>query len=182
MIQESFIEKYLNIINKSDLILLDANISENLIEYLFNNINNNIPICVEAVSCAKVIKFKKFLNKIFLFKSNVIEVKTLTQLENSSLDENVKYLIEKGVKKVVISNGDKPIIIGENNNINKVNIVSLNNIINETGAGDALLSGIIDHLLKKYSLNDSCLFGDKLAKLTLQCEKAVSEEVSNVKE
>lgn len=178
-LKPDFFKQYLKKINESDLVLIEANLSEELIDFLFKNITNS-KICIEGVSCPKVVKFKKYLDRIYLFKSNNIEVKEITGLKNSSLEDNVSYLLNKGVKNVVVSNGEKAIVIGENNKVSKVEIVPLETVVNATGAGDALYSGIIDHLLKGNSLTDSCIFGDKVAKLTLQSEKAVSEQISKL--
>ncbi len=178
-LKEEYLEQYIDIIKQSDLVLLEANLSEQIIDYLFKRLDN-VKICIEGVSCPKVIKFKNYLDKIYLFKSNNIEVKAITNLEDSSLEDNVKYLLNKGVKKVVVSNGEKPIIIGENNKVDQINIVPLEKVVSATGAGDALYSGIIDQILKGKELKESCLFGDKVAKLTLLSLQAVNKDISKL--
>lgn len=177
-ISESFIKDYLDLLNEQEYILIDANSSNELIDYLFTNIDKKW--CIEGVSASKIVKFKNYLDKIYFFKSNLLEARALLEDDKLSIEEAIDRLAKYGIKKIVISNGDKPIYFYENGKIGSFKLKKLEHIVNATGAGDALYAGIIHKLLKGSSLKEACEFGDKLAKITLLDEKAVSSKISDL--
>ena len=175
------IYQYKDIISSFDMIVLDANINENIIDGLFTSFSDK-KFLIEAVSANKVKRFEKYLDKVYLFKSNLLEARYLLNKENESSLALAKLLMSKGVKNVVITEGAGPVIIGENNDVVYITPKPLDKIVNATGAGDSLFAGVIHGLIHNKSLTESVAFGIKVSQVTLMSNSAVSPDISKLKD
>lgn len=174
-----FLDANKSIINEFNDIILDSNISEESLEYLFKNFPNKRFYC-EGISAEKVIKFKPYLGNVFLLKCNLYEAKALFNEEND-IQKLLIAIKNSGVKNCVITQGENDIYYFDNKEISKVSVEKIKKINgNTTGCGDAMFAGIIDKLLKNESLKKSIIFGEKLSVLTLQSSEAVNKNVSKL--
>lgn len=175
-----FVESNKNLINTFNYIVLDSNLNEDVIAYIFNNFQSKNIIC-EAISSAKVQRFQKFLDKIYLLKCNIGEAQTLMNINLSERDL-VGGLLARGVKNVVVSNSSEDIYYGNDaRDIGFVEVKKITDFKSTTGCGAALLSGVIDGLISKKSIKESVSFGNQLATITLQAEGPTSEEIAKFK-
>lgn len=175
-----FIEENRKLIENHEYIILDANLDEKIIDYLFLNFKDKKFIC-EAISPQKVLKFKKHLSEIYLLKCNIHEAQSLINIDLVEKDL-VGALLIKGIKSVVVSNRANSVYYGkDNHDIGYVEVEKVDNFINTTGCGDALFSGIIDKLLQGEKLKEAVRFGNELSKLTLMSQKSTSDEVSKLR-
>lgn len=175
------IYQYKDIISSFDMIALDANVNEKIIDGLFTSFSDK-KFLIEAVSANKVKRFEKYLDKVYLFKSNLLEARYLLNKENESSLALAKLLMSKGVKNVVITEGAGPVIIGENNDVVYITPKPLDKIVNATGAGDSLFAGVIHGLIHNKSLTESVAFGIKVSQVTLMSNSAVSPDISKLKD
>ncbi len=181
---ESINAKYLkrihSFIKKHEYLCLDANLSTECIDTLFERYPEK-KFIVEAISPEKVVKFKGHLSNIYLIKVNIHEAKALIN-QDLQPDELVRQLLLKGVGNVVLSNGSKDIYIGSSKDqIEIIPVEKVENFVNTTGCGDALTSGIIDRFLQGKSLKESVEFGIELSKMTLMSPFATSKEIEKYK-
>ena len=158
-----YLNEHYDIINNSLFIVLDANLSSELIQNIFK-IFNNKKILVEAVSETKVLKYAPYLSKIDLLKVNYQEYNNLLEYTN----EKPNHLI--------ISNGSESVIYKHNNETFEIEVPKIKNIKNVTGAGDALMSGIIYGLYHNYDMITSIKKGIKWAGLTCLVNESVYSE------
>ena len=156
-------------------IVLEANINQDVIDHLFQDYFSH-DFFVEAVSANKVVRFKKHLKKIHLFKSNVLEAQYLLEM-NASPEELTKELMKQGVSNVIITDGCSPITIGHDKIVEKIPVERMNDIVSSNGAGDALFAGVLHGIHNNMNLKDSVEFGKKLSNITLQCSSAVNPEL-----
>lgn len=176
-LNDEFLKENEKMINDHEYIVLDSNLSVNCLDYLFTHFPKK-KFIVEGISVAKVVKFKNFLNKIFMMKCNIYEAKALL-----GQDFDVKTLalglMAKGCYSCVISQGKEPVCFGEKGNVGFVEIDHIVEIAkgNTTGCGDALFAGIIDQYLQGKSLRESIKFGNKLSQLTIESDKAVNQDI-----
>lgn len=167
-------------IKKHEFIALDANLSIEAIDYLFDKYKEK-KFLIEAISPHKVIKFKKHLKDIYLIKCNLFEARALCEDDSLNALNACKLLLERGIKKVVVSAASDNIYYGENNVVNCFTIKKVDNFVNTTGCGDALFSGIVDRIIANDTLYNALTLGHKLSLVTLQSEKATTIEVSKYK-
>ena len=175
------IEPFDDVISEFTSIVLDANINDKIIDHIFKEYSDK-KILVEAVSANKVKRYEKYLDKIYLFKSNVLEAKHLLNLYDAEPMLLAKRLMERGVENVVITDGGKPVIIGENNEVVFVTPKPIEKIISASGAGDSLFAGLIHGLINGASLVESVAFGIKVSQMTLMVEESVNKDIKKIKD
>lgn len=163
---------YRKVIEKHHTIVLEANINQDVIDHIFQDYFSH-QFYVEAVSANKVVRFKKHLKKITLFKSNVLEATYLLEKQGSPA-ELVKKLLQSGVKNVVITDGSNPITIGYENMIKQIPVTKVEHVVSSNGAGDALFAGILHELHQGKTLEEAIDFGKKISTLTLESSSAVN--------
>ena len=155
-------------------LVLDTNVSDEVIKYIFENFNGKI--YVDAISTTKALKIKPYLNKIYLLKCNILEAKALGgKLEGKELLEKLKSF---GTQNIVITSGAGNILYQAHDDSGTVKVDKIKNIVNTTGAGDAMASGIIYGMINNLYLKESIEIGKKLSKLSLMSKDAVSSEIS----
>ena len=175
------IKPFDDVISEFTSIVLDANINDKIIDHIFKEYSDK-KILVEAVYANKVKRYEKYLDKIYLFKSNVLEAKHLLNLYDAEPMLLAKRLMERGVKNVVITDGGKPVIIGENNEVVFVTPKPIEKIISASGAGDSLFAGLIHGLINGASLVESVAFGIKVSQMTLMVEESVNKDIKKIKD
>lgn len=175
------IKPFDDVISEFTSIVLDANINDKIIDHIFKEYSDK-KILVEAVSANKVKRYEKYLDKIYLFKSNVLEAKYLLNLYDAEPMLLAKRLMERGVKNVVITDGGKPVIIGENNEVVFITPKPIEKIISASGAGDSLFAGLIHGLINGASLVESVAFGIKVSQMTLMVEESVNKDIKKIKD
>lgn len=175
-INKGFLAQYSSIIKEHQYIILDGNLEEEFIDALFLAYPDKKYI-VDGITPQKVLRFQKHLKDIYLLKCNIYEAKALMNFDLSEKDL-VNGLLVKGVKNVVLSHGSKDIYYGNNlNDIGRVKVNEIKDFVNTTGCGDALLSGIVNQIIKGKSLKEAIEFGTKLSEVTLFSKAATSIEV-----
>lgn len=175
-INRDYISTLDKLISDHEYLCLDANLSLEAIDTLFEKYPNKKYI-VEAISPEKVVKFKNHLNHIHLIKVNIHEAKALSDENLNSIDLT-ESLLKKGIENVVLSDGSKDIFIGyDKDKIEKIKVQKVDKFVNTTGCGDALTSGIIDHFLSGKTLRESVEFGMLLSRITLMSPYATSKEI-----
>ena len=175
-----FLKSQSELFNNHEHIIMDANISEEAIDHLFKTYPNK-KFIVEAISPSKVLKFKDYLDRLFLIKCNIHEARMLMGIDLMEKDL-VSGLLARGVKNVVVSHGAHDVYFGEN--YRRVDLVKVNEVKefeNTTGCGDALTSGVIDYFLRGKKLKEAVAFGNELSRLTLMSKGATSKEIEKYK-
>ena len=131
IINRRFIENYQN-----KIIILDLNLSLEIIKNIINKNYKKNYICVCGTSAHKVYKIKNFLNKIDTIILNKQESFTLTK--KKTIKNSMNYLIKKNKQlNIIITNGKNAVNAYLNQQIYLTYPPSIK-INNENGAGDVL--------------------------------------------
>jgi len=133
-----------DIVKDNDYVVLDTNLSNDSLRFIFNEVKGKK--IVEAISVNKVSKIVPYLSKIDMIKLNNLEASSICGMK---LDDQVKMIAfmklmkGEGVKEVLVSSR-KGLYIGTHKGIEfyKHNFNNIN-VVNSTGAGDALYSAYI---------------------------------------
>jgi pseudouridine kinase len=139
------------------------------------------PVFAEAVSVAKCLKLLPLLDQLHLLKANRLEAQALSGLPISSPQsaaDAARSLHQRGVRQVVISMGADGVVwcdalgaVGHKS-VRPVQMASA------TGAGDALLSGLVCGQLQAMPLEQAVCFAMACAELTLSSPFANSPDLS----
>jgi len=169
------IEKRSILLNQADLILVDTNLSEDALEYVFHHFNK--PIYVDAISGPKAKKLKPFLSNVTGLKMNTIEAALISDIEYHSKKDIKKlgeYFIKQGVQEVYITLGSEGSFYMNRDQSFYRDAVHVP-IRNTTGAGDAFFAGAI---YAKIHHKDPLTYAMASAIINLQDEKAVSSQLT----
>ncbi len=158
--------------DKYDLLVIDANLSEQLIEYIVNNAN--IPIYAEAISTKKVLKFKPYLNKLTALKCNMLEANALLNSNELPALNLAEKLANQGLKEVYLTDSSNGSYLFIDNLLRYFPSIS-EEIVNTSGAGDAFLAGVI---YAKVYKKPELLYGNSLASITLKVKEANNQELT----
>ena len=172
------ISKVLSKVNKEDLIVLDTNLDQEVMDFIFDRAI--CPIYVDPISCNKCVKIKNKLNKIHVLKPNIYEASALTNIEYhglNSVKEMGKHLIEQGVHEVYISlGGEGSMYFTKKDCIHvKSNIVE---VVNATGAGDAFMGAIVASDVLNYDLERKLKFASSASICTIETGASVCRNLS----
>ena len=180
--------------NAADIVVLDANTSEELLEKIAQRCTS--PIAFDAVSISKVGRCANILDRLFLFKPNVYEAEALCRslvpedqdknalapaFESSDIrfkaSEYADFLINKGVKNVMISLGEDGVYYANSSSGGTVPSM-VTEIVNTSGCGDTFLAGAIRGYLDNADIKTMAGYGSAAAAICAACEETVSERLS----
>ena len=145
-------------INTCDLCVIDANLSEAVLISVAENVH--IPIVADPVSTQKVKRLIPILGKLFLIKPNLLEAQTI--IHEAEPSHCAKKLREYGVKNVFISLGKDGVYYDGGS---ESGMLPVENTVTspQTGAGDAMLAGLIIAAYQQKNARECAEYGQKAA-------------------
>lgn len=191
------------LIKGSKIVVMDTNIPEQSIEYVVDLCNKvNVPLLIEPVSVEKARKLRSVLDRSGKGRGSgkwVIDYITPSEDELDSIlgagtkrddDENIgvvktaEKLKCRGVKNVIVTLGKRGIYVscgrageGRKEDWNKFMAPYRGDVVDVTGAGDALVAGLVYGIYKGYSLEVAARFGLGAAALTISTKEAVRRDL-----
>jgi pseudouridine kinase len=139
------------------------------------------PVFAEAVSVAKCHKLLPLLGQLHLLKANRLEAQALSGLpihSPQSACDAARSLHQRGVRHVVISLGAEGAAWCDASGAVGHRLVHPVHVASATGAGDALLAGLVYSHLQGMPLDQSVRFAMACAELTLSSTFANSPDLS----
>ena len=180
LITPEWLEKRAGEINRAEFVVADANIGEDALRWLMENVT--APLFIDGVSSTKAHRVINALKKMKLpylhtLKLNLKEALAVTN--TTTYAEAAQALLNLGVAHVYITLSGEgvycrnaaeewlfPILPGE--------------IVNTTGAGDAFLAGVVYAHSKGIAFPQTAQYGLMAARATLMSNKAVNPEIANI--
>ena len=165
-----WLRERLEVINKADAVVADANLSPSALGWLIDNCEG--PLYLDAVSVAKAPRIADAVElsrkkSFFALKSNALESQVLGSRPGASI--KLRY----------VSAGAEGLRVEENGRLYE--FPALPCIVRSvTGGGDALLAGIV-HAGAGASVEESARWGLECARCAVESPDAVSNEIKNIK-
>eukprot|EP01100_Stratorugosa_tubuloviscum_P014262 TRINITY_DN750_c0_g1_i1.p1 TRINITY_DN750_c0_g1~~TRINITY_DN750_c0_g1_i1.p1 ORF type:complete len:624 (-),score=287.85 TRINITY_DN750_c0_g1_i1:135-2006(-) len=170
----TYLNNFLHIINNCKIVVIDANIHENIIHALASYCKKiNKPIWFEPTSVPKSRKCLTVLDKITFISPSKDELIELVKALNFPVHPerigdknniNIEYLkcliaqlLTRGIIHVILKLGKFGVLVGSRNYHNNNNLdfnfkhfhaLPVEKITSVNGAGDSLVAGCISHLIK----------------------------------
>ena len=166
-------------INSFKMCFIDGNLSYNSLKFLLENIT--IYKIVDPVSvdhCAKLMNIIWLADAI---KPNDKELYALSGIlpdSKENMEKAKNYFLDKGVKQVFFSMGNKGLYFGDCTTSGIINNKPVN-IINTNGAGDCMVSGLIYGYLNNYDTIDMARLGTAAAHISLE-NKNINKDTLNI--
>ena len=176
-----------NAITTADLIILDGNLSEEVLDDFFQIYGNNSVIASDSVSTAKARRFIPHLSKIDYLKCNLAEARILVSAGNNlsldsiksieSVEEISQRLMKTGVGTALISNSDAGFMVARGGEFKHFSAPKLAKSYS-SGAGDALFSGFLYAISRGENSYQASLFALKAAETALRFNGPVNPEIA----
>ena len=191
------------LIKESKIVVMDTNIPEESIEYVMDLCDKvKVPLLIEPVSVEKGKKLRNILfEKSGIRKNGNIDYMTPSRNELEAIsgvriddDEHmlkaVEMLRSKDVKNVIVTLGERGVYLssggsgtisrngeGRKKDRNKFMAPYRGEVVDVTGAGDALVAGLVYGICKGYPLEMAVKFGLGAAALTISSKEAVRRDL-----
>ena len=162
----------LDFIQHADVIVLDCNLSEKTLAWVFSN-SGDTPIFVDPVSTFKAAKIQNWLSHIHTLKPNRLEAETLSGITIKNNDDVTKvaaWFHEQGVVRLILSMGGQGVYFSEKAGDAGWSEPLKVNVVNVTGAGDAMMAGLVCCWLDNIGFIESIRYAQACSAMTLSSE------------
>jgi pseudouridine kinase len=164
----------------ADALVLDANLPAETLARIFEQATGKVVFC-DCVSALKAEKLIPFLGQITCLKANVNEARILTRLGQDAQTEEIMHALQQtGVTDIIMSDGANGFIaVTPSSTANK--IPDDVEVVNVSGAGDALLAGFVYGWAHDMAWAARADFAHGLAQFTLSSRNAVHPDITAAK-
>lgn len=134
-------------------------------------------MAIDAVSALKVLRLPRDLNGIGVLFLNLDEARAFLGHSSILPDEAAKALLDCGAARVILTLGEGGLVAADRSGLTKLGAVTVQ-VVDATGAGDALIAGTLVALMNGSSLADAAQMGTVAAALTLESSYSVRPDLS----
>lgn len=156
---------------------LDANLPERMLHRITSRISKG-KLIANAVSDAKAPRLKSILKTLDCLMLNRGEAVALTGLpRETALEKLADTLHGFGLRNMVLTSGSSDVLVSEAGAHTRFPPIATD-VVDVTGAGDALTAGTIAAMSRGFSLKEAVPYGLSAAALTLRSTGALAEGLS----
>lgn len=181
MVTPEFILENKKEIDKADIILMQLEIPIDTVKKVLKIAKDKIIILDPAPANNEILNCD--LSSVFLIKPNETELAALsgkTITNEDSIMDACKDLLNKGVKNIIVSLGDKGCYLINNNN-HKFFPSIKTNTVDTTAAGDSFIASIALLLSQDKTLEEAIEFASKVASIVVT-KKGAQDSIPILKE
>lgn len=163
-----------------DVLVLDCNLTARTLVWLLENASQ--PVFVDAVSVAKCQRLLPALGRVHTLKVNRLEAQALSGKVVDTVDSALHaaaVLHGLGVQRVVLSLGGLGVVWCDTDGSTGLRAASSVPVVNTSGAGDALLAGLVHSYAQGLSLPHSVEYAMACAEITLSSTFANAPDLSH---
>jgi putative pseudouridine transporter len=179
-ITAEYLAQHREFIQRAKVIVADCNISEEALAWILDNAAN-VPVFVDPVSAWKCVKVRDRLNQIHTLKPNRLEAETLSGIALSGRDDVAKvaaWFHQHGLNRLVLSMGGNGVYYSDISGENGWSAPIKTNVINVTGAGDAMMAGLASCWVDGMPFAESVRFAQGCSSMALSCEYTNNPDLS----
>ncbi|CTQ59338.1 Pseudouridine kinase [Roseibium album] len=174
---DTLLDKETKVSNEKTLWFLDANLPEAMLQHTIERIGGQFVIA-NAVSDAKAPRLRPVLKGLDCLTLNKSEAASLLNRPTETPAEALaQALIDSGLKSFILTDGGGELRVFSGETLRSF-APHTAEIVDVTGAGDALTAGMIAALARGYDLLDATRFGLSAAALTLRSTGALAGDLS----
>ncbi|MDC7235703.1 MAG: carbohydrate kinase family protein [Spirochaetales bacterium] len=175
----SFFESRLQLLQKFDYFVLDANLSSYSLEWICQNFTGKI-LLSDPVSTVKFKRLKGNLEHIRMIKPNSLEASSYTGIDLVTERDYWRacdVFLKEGVEKVFISCGERGIFYMDSESSALIPSLELNPV-SVTGAGDSASAALILGELSGLSSKETAILANLSGAASLLSSRAINENMS----
>lgn len=184
-ITPKIIDGFENKIIPSSIVFMDCNLSIETMKKIGEICEiYKTPLFVDPTSVPKSLKFVQgnLLKFITFLKPNEDELFAISneilQKKTNSIEEGIKVILDKGVKNIILTRGEKGVVFANKNGIKKFEALKTK-VVNTTGAGDNFCGGFIFGITRNHSIEESIMLGQRASRLAISTEHSVHPNLSD---
>ena len=178
-ITPAYLEDKLPLLQNAQVVVADANIPAQSLEYLANNCS--VPLFVDPVSTVKAEKLRPILHKIHTLKPNRLEAELLSGVKIESPEDAKQAadkLLEMGVHRVFISLGSDGVLAAMGSHrLLLPNIPGT--MVSTTGCGDAFMAALVWAYLEGTDLKNTALAGLAAGSIAMESPETINSHMSS---
>jgi pseudouridine kinase len=182
-ISPDYLREKEELFEQASLLFVDANLPKDALRTAFSLARRyRLPVCADPTSTTLANRFCPYLSRLYLITPNSAEAAILCghpyrAAKPRQALEAAKYLVTQGVKIAVVTLAEFGVCYATSETSGHVPAIRTE-IIDPTGAGDALTAAVLFALLNDISLDDAIRLGVSAASLTLRYRGAVVPDLS----
>jgi pseudouridine kinase len=185
-IVERLSRRYINdrrrLFRDASMVVIDANLPKETLETVFRLAGHyNVPVCADPTSQSLASRLCPFLGNLFMVTPDLSEAEALLgQGPIVGRDDAIraaKLLVARGIRIAVITLAEFGVCYATSNESGHVPALDID-IVDLTGAGDALTAAVIFGLLEEMPVGEAMRLGVAAAALTIQSRDTVYRELS----
>lgn len=179
-ITAEYLAQHGEFIQRAKVIVADCNISEEALAWILDNAAN-VPVFVDPVSAWKCVKVRDRLNQIHTLKPNRLEAETLSGIALSGREDVAKvaaWFHQHGLNRLVLSMGGDGVYYSDISGESGWSAPIKTNVINVTGAGDAMMAGLASCWVDGMPFAESVRFAQGCSSMALSCEYTNNPDLS----
>ncbi len=169
------------LIAQAAMVVVDANLSPATLETLFGIAHKTgVRVCADPTSPLLAARLRPYVSQLALTTPNAAEAEALSGL---SVDDDedalrvARYLVSLGVGLAVVTLGERGLAYATSEESGRLPAIRAE-IVDSTGAGDALTAGVMFGLLNDLEPVEAVRLGLSAATLTLRCTDTVCPDLS----
>lgn len=176
-----YIDQHADLLTKARMVVMDANVSLDTAEVLLAICKKgHVPVAFDPVAFAPAQRYRHLVGAFSLITPNSVEAQALTGLPISNVDQAIiaaKQLIASGVEVAIITMADAGLVYATRDLSGHVPAIPIE-IIDVTGASDALTATVIYALLNDIPIDEAVRLGVSAATITLGSTETVRQDLS----
>ncbi|HEY1013286.1 MAG TPA: carbohydrate kinase family protein [Herpetosiphonaceae bacterium] len=176
-----YLTEQLDVILGADVVVLDANLSRAAADVILAACNEaDIPVCLEPVAYGLAERYRQRLDGLFLVTPNEREAQALTGITvvtPADATAAAKELVRLGVEIAIVTLAREGLVYATADEHGHIPTIA-NEIVDATGAGDALAAAVLFGLMQQLPLDEAVRLGASAAALTLASPDTVRRDLS----
>jgi pseudouridine kinase len=176
-----YISDHASLLEQARMVVIDANVPLASAETLLAICGAaGVPVALEPVAYAPALRYRSLAGAFYLMTPNGVEAQALTGLPVSDTAQGAvaaKQLVAAGVQIAIITLGHAGLVYATPEASGYVPSIE-GDIIDPTGAGDALTAAVVYALLNDIPVDEAVRLGVSAASLTLASPDTVRQDLS----
>lgn len=180
-ITPAYIAEHAELLANARMVMMDANVPLDAAEALLRICDDaGVEVGFDPVAFAPAIRYRSLLHRFAFVTPNVIEAQALTGLPIGTVDQArvaAKKLVSIGSDIAIITMADQGVVYATSETSGHVPAIKID-IVDATGASDALTATLIYGLLNDFAVDESVRLGASAAALTLGSTDTVRQDLT----
>ena len=181
LITPSFVYRRRALFRDARMIVLDANLSPQALRTIFRLADSyDVPVCADPTTASLAPRLCPHLPALTLVTPNAAEAEALCEMQVTDRESALavaQKLVSMGVQIAIVTLGATGLVYATSQESGHVPAVEVE-IVDFTGAGDALTAAIVFGLLNDFPIDEAVRLGTSAAALTLQSRETVCPQLS----